>query len=184
MRKLIPAALALVALGSTVAAAQSPVSMKPSIFAGVALPTGDNSNGLNTGFTAGAAVDLGGLLLPVGLRAEGSYSYFGLKDDGLGDTGNVSDVSGRINAVFGIPSLVIKPYVIGGIGLYHVMTSLNSSINGNFSDSNNKFGWNIGAGIDLPLVGFAARLEARYHSVSMDTGGNYTYVPITLGIRF
>ena len=184
MRKLIPAAaLALVALGSAVAPAQSVVSMKPSIFAGVALPTGDNT-GLNTGVTAGAAVDLGGLMLPVGLRAEGSYSYFGLKDDGLGDTGNVSDVSGRINAVFGIPSLIISPYLIGGIGLYHVMTSFTSPSAGSFSDSNNKFGWNIGAGIDLPLVGFAARLEARYHSVSMDTGGNYTYVPITLGIRF
>jgi opacity protein-like surface antigen len=182
MRKLIPA-LALVALGSAAAAAQSPVSMKPSIFAGVALPTGDNSNGLNTGFTAGAAVDLGAPLVPVGLRAEGSYSYFGLKDDLQGDTGNSSDVSGRINAVLSIPSIVLTPYLIGGIGIYHLMTSQNSAINGNFSDSSNNFGWNIGAGIDLPLVGFAARLEARYHSVSTDFG-NYTYVPITLGIRF
>ena len=100
----------------------------------------------------------------------------------LGATGNSSDVSGRINAVLGIPSIIVSPYLIGGLGIYHLMSS-GSSSGVTSSASTNKFGWNIGAGIDLPLLVFAGRLEARYHSVSTD-GGNYAYVPVTVGIRF
>ena len=186
MRTLFSVALlALVTLGSEVGSAQSIVTIKPSIFAGAAFPTGDNRNALNTGFTAGAGADLGALLLPIGLRADASYTQFGLKNNGSGSTGNSSDVSGRINAVLGIPSIVVSPYLIGGVGFYHIMTSVLAPVlnGGSLSGSSNKFGWNIGAGIDLPLIAFAGRLEARYHSVSTD-GGRYTYLPVTVGIRF
>jgi opacity protein-like surface antigen len=181
MRKLLPAAvLALVALGSEVASAQS---FKPSVFGSVVLPTGDIGNSLNTGFMAGAAADVS-LSMPVSWRAEASYARFGLKNDGAGDTGNSSDVSGRINAVFSLPSMGVSPYIIGGGGLYHVMTSVTSPTFGNADVSSNRFGWNVGAGIDMQVASIPARIEARYHSVSMDGGSKYTYMPITFGIRF
>lgn len=182
MRKLLPAAvLALVALGSQVASAQS---FKPSVFGSVVLPTGDAGNSFNTGFMAGAAADVG-LSMPVSWRAEASYARFGLKNDGSGDAGNSSDVSGRINAVFSLPSMGVSPYIIGGGGLYHVMSSFTSpSLNGPVDLSSNRFGWNVGAGIDMQVASIPARIEARYHSVSMDGGGKYTYMPITFGIRF
>lgn len=185
MTKLLPAsvfALATVAAMAThTAAAQSPISLRSSIFAGPAFPTGDNKNALNTGFTGGAAVDVGAPLLPLGLRADASYTYFGLQS-GSGFSGNSSDVSGRINAVLGIPMLIVSPYVIGGLGMYHLMSSASYGGLGG-SGSTNKTGWNIGAGIDLPLLVFSARIEARYHNVST-SGGSYTYLPVTVGIRF
>jgi opacity protein-like surface antigen len=181
MRKLLPAAvLALVAFGTEVASAQS---FKPSVFGSVVLPTGDIGNSLNTGFMAGAAADVS-LSMPVSWRAEASYARFGLKNDGSGDTGSSSDVSGRINAVFSLPSMGVSPYIIGGGGLYHVMTSFTSPGVVSADLSSNRFGWNVGAGIDMQVASVPARIEARYHSVSMDGGGKYTYMPITFGIRF
>lgn len=184
MRKLLPAAvLALVALGSEVASAQSPMTFKPSVFGSVVVPTGDAGTAFNTGFMAGAAADVG-LSMPVSWRAEASYARFALKNDGAGTTGSSSDVSGRINAVFSLPSMGVSPYIIGGGGLYHVMASVTSPTLGSADVSSNRFGWNVGAGIDMQVASIPARIEARYHSVSMDGGGKYTYMPITFGIRF
>jgi opacity protein-like surface antigen len=76
--------------------------------------------------------------------------------------------------------VLISPYFIAGYGMYHV----SASENGIDSDAQNKMGWNAGVGVDLPLGPIGGRIEARYHSVSMDNGAKYTYMPITFGIRF
>ncbi len=185
MRKLIPvAALALVAIGGEVSSAQtaSTMSFRPSLYAGAAIPTGDIGNSLNTGFTVGGGLDLHTGPSPLSWRGEVSYTRYNAKDDGSGTTGNFSDVSGRVNAVVGMPATGFAPYLIGGVGIYHLSASETNS-GFTLSTSDNKFGWNIGAGVDMPIGDIAGRLEVRYNSVSED-GGNYTYVPITFGIRF
>jgi opacity protein-like surface antigen len=184
MRKLIAVAgVALVAAGSGVAGAQTPVTFAPSVNVGVAFPTGDTGDGLNTGFTVGVGLDAHVPTMPVSWRAEAQYTRFGASDDGSnGVDASLSDVSGRINAVLPLPATGMGPYLIGGIGIYHVKATASQN-NVSISTSDNKFGWNIGAGLDLPLGTFKGRIEARYHSVSMD-GGNYTYVPVTIGFRF
>jgi outer membrane protein with beta-barrel domain len=185
MRKLIPvAALALVAIGGEVSSAQtaSPMKFSPSLYAGAAIPTGDLGDALNTGFTVGGGLDLHTGPSPLSWRGEVAYTRYTAKDDGSGFDEHFSDLSGRVNAVLGMPATGFAPYVIGGVGLYHLTASASG---GGFtgSASDNKFGWNIGAGIDMPIGEIAGRLEVRYHRVSEDNG-SYTYVPITFGIRF
>jgi len=179
MRKfLVPGALALLFGGATVAQAQVPSvvpSLKPSLYAGIALPTGDFKTGMNSGYTLGGALDLTLPASPVAFRGEGSYTSF----DASGGGAKTSDASGRVNLVLPMHMIVATPYLIGGVGYYHVT----SDVTGFGSASENKIGYNVGAGIDLPLGVMAARIEARYHHVSLD-GGSYTYVPITFGIRF
>jgi opacity protein-like surface antigen len=179
------AALALVALCGEVGSAQTstPITFQPSLYAGVALPTGDNSNFLNSGFTIGGGLDLHTMTAPLSWRAEVSYTRFGVQDNGFGVNEHLSDVSGRANAVLSVPGMGLSPYLIGGIGAYNVTDTQSDPQFGNTSTSETDFGWNIGAGIDFPIGEIAGRLEVRYHSINMG-GGNLTYVPITFGIRF
>jgi len=174
MRKLIPVvALALVGVAG-VSSAQSPLKFSPSISAGISLPTGDAKNSLNAGYTAGAGLDMGISMVPVGFRADVSYSHLGVNIPGV--TASTNDVSGRLNAVLGLPMVLIHPYFIGGVGMYHISST--------GEDALNKFGWNAGVGMDVPLGPIGGRIEARYNSVSMDNGQKYTYMPVTFGIRF
>ncbi len=71
----------------------------------------------------------------------------------------------------------ISPYFIGGIGIY------NFSIPNSSLDSQSKFGWNAGAGINMPLSGFKTFIEARYHGVSTE-GGTTAWIPISFGVMF
>lgn len=182
MRKtLVGAVLVVLAAGAQTAQAQVPSvvpSVKPSLYAGLAVPTGDFKNSSNSGYTVGGALDLTLPVMPLAWRGEVSYTNFGIKDAFGG--GSTSDVSGRVNAVLPMHLIVATPYIIGGVGYYHVTVSPT----GLGSSSQNKFGFNVGAGIDFPLGLLAARVEARYNHVSMDGGGTYSYVPITFGIRF
>lgn len=185
MRKLIPvAALALVAIGGEVSSAQTatPITFQPSIYAGAALPTGDTGDGLNTGYTIGAGLDIHTMTAPLSWRAEASYTNFGAEGGG----GSISDISGRANAVLSMPTTGFSPYAIGGVGIYHAKASADFGGGVTGSESENDFGWNIGAGIDFPIGEIAGRLEVRYNHVSnvFDSGTAYTYVPITFGIRF
>ena len=50
-------------------------------------------------------------------------------------------------------------------------------------DSETNVGLNGGAGIDIPLSGIGAFVEARYHTVFRD-GENLNMLPVTVGIRF
>jgi opacity protein-like surface antigen len=179
MRKfLVPGALVLLFGGAQVAQAQIPSvvpSVKPSLYAGIALPTGDFKTGFNSGYTVGGALDLTLPVMPIAWRGEASYTSFNATNGGE----KFSDASGRVNIVLPMHLIVATPYIIGGVGYYHVKDDVDAL--GSFSQ--NKFGYNVGAGIDLPLGVMAARIEARYHHVSLDNG-SYTYVPITFGIRF
>jgi len=175
MRKLIPVvALALVAVAGEASSAQSPVTFQPSINAGISLPTGTLSSSFNTGYTAGAALDMHFAVVPLGWRAEASYTHMGLNIPGV--TAATNDVSGRLNAVLHLPMVLVSPYVIGGFGMYHVSST--------GSASETKPGWNAGLGFDVPLGPIGGRIEARYHSISADNGQRYTYMPITFGVRF
>ena len=178
MRKLIPVvALALVAVAGETSTAQSPLKFSPSINAGVSVPTGTYANQFNTGYTAGAALDMGISMVPVGFRVEASYTHMGINTGIAGVDAHTNDVAGRLDAVLHLPLLLISPYAIGGVGMYHVSASGAPS-------AQNKFGWNAGLGFDVPLGPIGGRVEARYNSVSMDGGQKYTYMPITFGIRF
>lgn len=170
--------------------------------AGVSFPQGDMGEGLNTGFIVAGAVNLRPVNMPVGFRVEALYTRFGTDSyDMDGDygsvkaSGNVSMLAGSGNVVLGIPTAsAVRPYLIGGLGLYHIKGSVKLSIdcpecedfgNGSFnmSDSENKFGLNAGGGVEFRMGTLRSFVEARFHSVFTEEK-NANFIPITVGVRF
>jgi opacity protein-like surface antigen len=86
-----------------------------------------------------------------------------------------------VNAVYSLPlpAPILTPYAIAGIGMYDVRTSPTTGS----STSKTGFGYNIGAGIKLPLVALNAFVEARYHHVNQGNG-SVSFVPVTVGVMF
>jgi len=164
------------------ARAQSIIS-KPIQFgvaAGVAIPSGDLSGngGVNTGFTGTGIIGFSPTMIPLGVRVEGSYSR--MAASGGGGDAHFTSVTG--NLLYKFPSVAISPYVIGGAGWYNA--AVTSTGFGTFSE--NHFGWNLGAGIEMPLSGFDTFLEARYNKVVINNGGagSVAFIPIVFGIMF
>ncbi|HYC51320.1 MAG TPA: outer membrane beta-barrel protein [Gemmatimonadaceae bacterium] len=144
-----------------------------SLAAGASLPMGDaaeDPNGLKMGYNATVGLGFKPLLVPVGLRVEGMFNSFEV--DG-------ADVSQRVLGLTGNATYTILPqlYAIGGIGMYNSKASVAGS------ESSTDFGFNIGAGVNIPLTGFGTYVEARYHHIPVE-GGSFQFVPITFGIKF
>ena len=175
LRHLVPAAGAI-ALCATAASAQvgRPVSL--GISGGASIPTGSLGDGLESGFNVGGLLQVSPPASPLGLRLEGGYHRF---DYANGGNGNTRVIDGIANGVVRLPGQVVRPYLIAGVGAYNV----GGEVAGVDLDSETNMGLNGGVGIDLPLSGLAAFVEARYHTIFRD-GENLNMVPVTVGIRF
>lgn len=182
-RSLFAVALWGMALVSLPFAARAQVSTiaKPfqfGIAAGAALPMSTLSDFYQTGFNGTVTVGLHPQMIPLGIRVDGAYNQFSAKSGTLGGSIHIASVTG--NLVYSIPSEIIAPYLIGGAGFYNapiVISALGSS------GTNNKFGWNLGGGIKMPLSGFDTFLEARYNQVQ-GNGVSFKFIPITFGLMF
>jgi hypothetical protein len=179
IRLLVPVAMLLLAAGA--AGAQIP---SITIFGGAVMPTGDAGDGLNAGFTAGAAVDVHMPVTPFGLRAEGSYSRFGLQGlTGSGVDAHTSDLGFNLNAVMTLVHLpLLKPYITAGPSYSNLKVSASDGTNRG-SASEGHWGYNAAGGIDFGLGPIGMRMDVRYKHISVD-GGSWTSVPLTLGFRF
>ena len=190
---------ATAAMMLTAGAAQAQVARPFSVgvAGGVSMPMGDLNTGVNTGFNLAASVGYKPVMLPFGIRIEGAWDQFGLDKSGLdaedadaGVDGHVRSLSLTANAIVDIPnSTPVKPYLIGGLGLYRVNISASADAGDGTltatSDAENKFGFNVGAGIRMPLGALDTYIEARYHQVqSVSFTDNFRFIPITFGIRF
>jgi hypothetical protein len=143
---------------------------------GAAVPTSDLGDISNTGWNVSGHLGLNPKLIPLGIRIDGGYSRFGFKQGVDGDI-HFGNVTG--NLVYKLPAVTILPYFIGGAGWYHV----GASVPGFFSGSNNKFGWNAGGGINMPLSGFDTFVEAKYTQIQTE-GNSVKFIPITFGVMF
>lgn len=178
MRKIvgIAALVALTVMGASVAQAQKPVTF--GVAAGASFPMGDFQKAVNMGFNGTALLGFSAPSIPLSFRAEGAINQFGFKQ---GVNGNARILSLTGNAAYSFPtSTPVKPYIIGGAGLYNTKANISGLSS---SSSNNKFGFNAGAGIKLPLSGFDTFLEARYNRISTD-GGSTSFLPVTFGVMF
>ena len=185
MKKSITMLLSLAAVATiaspVVAQAQVSNPLKFAIFGGAALPSGNTSDGLKTGYTVGGAVDLRAPLMPMGLRGELTYAR--LNDKQFNDV-NMTDFGGNANAVFWLPSAgtPLTAYLTGGPSYSRIGFNAGSSATG--SASENHWGFNVGAGIDFGLSGLSTRLDVRYKQISVGDGESYKSIPITFGIVF
>lgn len=178
-RFIIPTLATAVAMAAAAPGANSQSSSNPFQIggaAGIAFPTGDLGTFTNTGYNVTLAVGYNPAASPIGLRFEAAYNEFGFQGGG----GNMNIPAFTANAVFALPASGFTPYVIGGGGLYRVGAS---TAFGNPS-SENRFGFNAGAGVKLPLSSsFETFVEARYNYVSVN-GGSLSFIPVTVGIMW
>lgn len=172
-RTLIPSLIAA-SLLPAIAGAQASFG----VAAGASIPVGDFGDAVNTGYHAMAVMNLSAPLSPVGFRLDGMFNEFDFKGGGS-DKDRTWAVTG--NVLFNTGTAVVaSPYLIGGGGWYHNTIKVSGPLGGSQSDDN--FGFNVGAGLRIPLTGFSAFVEARYHKMLGDT--HVQFIPITFGINF
>ncbi|HEY8311926.1 MAG TPA: outer membrane beta-barrel protein [Gemmatimonadaceae bacterium] len=204
-------AVATLLTATTIAHAQGltpltrPISI--GISGGVALPSGELSNGRSSGFTGtNTGYDITGSVgfalpvVPFGLRVDASYNKFGTKGLSFlelaplgtavvsplgpipsGYNADVRVMAFTANVVYPVPlvAAVIRPYLIAGAGIYNVVQE--PFIGDSYSQTN--AGYDLGAGATLPLGAFHAFVEARYHRVNQHSGSN-AFIPVTMGVMF
>lgn len=163
-------------VSATAHAQQRPISV--GLAGGVSLPQGDLADGVNTGWHALATVALSTLMQPIGLRLDIAYNRF---DFDVGD-GNQSVASATLNATYRLPmtNSPMSPYLISGLGAYRSECSVDVVA----CDATTKFGWNVGLGAKLYLLGFRSFIEARYHSTNGSNDNDIGYFPLTFGLLF
>jgi len=171
---MIMALLAMVVVCRPVAAQLGIMPIHIGAALGGAFPLSDFGNAFSTGFNVTGTIAVTPPLIPVGFRGDVVYNHFGSK----GASNATAKIAGAsANAIFGMPGVIITPYVIGGIGYYHVSSSLTGTT------ASNHFGFNAGAGLNVPLLVFKAFVEARYNRIS-ESGGSTSFVPVTVGVMF
>ena len=172
--------LSLLVLGAIAAAPSTlhaQVSTGFSVAGGLALPQSDFGKNLESGYNVALGLNIGAILLPVGVRLEGGYNGFKSKNLTVG-TADTRIISGTANVTLGMG----MPYLIGGLGYYDGKTTYSGGALGTASGSSGSMGFNGGAGIRLPLGVMTTFVEARYHK--MTGGDKASYIPITFGIQF
>lgn len=171
-------AVACIAVAASGAQAQAYNPFEIGASGGVAFPTGDLSNRVNTGYNIAIVGGYHSQYSPIGVRAEAAWNQFGLSNT----NGNINIPAFTGNVEFSLPlGTSFSPYVIGGAGLYRPSADLSGV---GSSNAENDFGWNIGGGIKLPFsTSFKTFIEARYNAVSVN-GGTLSFVPLTFGVLF
>jgi hypothetical protein len=173
-------AVSLLFVGASTADAQFASPIRFNVHAGAAVPVGDLADDdpvtggfAELGFRIGAGLELRPPLSPVGLRFDGAYDRMGIEDTDFSWT--IWSITA--NAV--LSPMVSPLYFIGGLGMYG--TDITGE--GVDTDSETDLGFNLGAGLSLPLTGFSTFIEARWHTINIE-GDNISYIPIVFGIRF
>jgi hypothetical protein len=169
------AALAALAAASSTSSAQSTKPVSLGISAGAAIPISDFGDAYSTGWNGTVSLGFNSVGTPVGFRIDGMYNSFSAKDGvTLADT---KIAAGTANIVYALPGTGIRPYLIGGAGIYGLKYDDPSR------DWQTKLGLNGGVGASFPLSGFNTFVEARLHHVFSDNVATQI-IPITFGISF
>ena len=166
---------------------------------GLMAPVGDyhataSGQGFNTAWHGLALLAFKLPALPVGFRIDATYGA-NSANDRLKDTlsaalGQPTDEKTKLAGVSvnvtypASSSAPVRPYAIGGVGLYH--TTISTSTSASTGDrAATKLAWNLGGGLAFALRGVTLFFEARYVNVAAVSGlPRTTFLPFTTGIRF
>lgn len=193
----VAGALVMAALGWATGAAQG-LHPQFGIGMGLTVPVGDyhataRGQGFNSAWQGLALMVLKPPSLPVGLRVDASYSGNSANEQLKGDltsaVGQPSDektklLGASLNVTYPASSAArVKPFVIGGIGLYH--TTLSTTIGTSTTqESATKLAWNLGGGVVYGVGGVVLFVEARYVNVAAVSGfPRVTFLPLAAGVR-
>jgi hypothetical protein len=126
-------------------------------------------------------------VLPISIRLEGQYDEFSTPLSTYEDR----VYSATANAQYTIAFPFIHPYLIGGVGYYHLADQYfnPNQAPGNPDEINanlNGAGINGGAGLRSGIGGFGVFAEWRYHYIFAggpgNTTGHVSYAPFTFGV--
>jgi hypothetical protein len=191
------ALMALVTATSPLAAQKTGIGFGASI--GANLPNGEFADGAKTGLVANGFVGVG--TGRFGLRGELFWSRSDLDNafirkvgnnvlpsEGLGTvTGNVNLVGAAANLVLPLMQSVVRPYLIGGVGVYNrrVSQDVSGTIDEfqNLRDEQTDVGYNGGIGLSIGGLGPSFFVEARYVSVAT-TPDKTKFIPVVVGFSF
>src|SRR5256886_10536113 len=166
---------------------------------GLLAPVGDyhataGGQGFNTAWQGLALLAFKLPALPVGFRIDATYGA-NSANDRLKDTlsaalGQPTDEKTKLAGVSvnvtypAARSAPVRPYAIGGVGLYH--TTISTSTSASTGDrAATKLAWDLGGGLAFALRGVTLFFEARYVNVAAVSGlPRTTFLPFTTGIRF
>ncbi len=190
--------VALAVLGaSPVAAQKTGLGFGASVGANV--PNGEFADGAQTGLVANGFVGIG--TGRFGLRGELFWSRSDLDNafirkvgnavlpsDGIGDvSGNVNMIGASANLVLPLTQSMVKPYVIGGIGVYRrrVAQDIGGTVDEfkSLRETQTDVGYNGGVGLSIGGAGPSVFIEARYFSVAT-TPDRTKFVPVVIGFSF
>ena len=192
MRITVRAIAGLVVLCLTPLAASAQVGLAQrfvtvGVGGGMSVPVNDAGTAFNNGFHMQGFARLNMPSLPVMPRFDLNFSRFDLNEAQLGIPGPSQILSGLANLQMTVlPLGPVRPYVIAGLGAYHLKTETEgispSSI------SNTRFGINGGAGVALRLGRINGFVEGRVDNVFTEKGmideDQIQVVPVTFGLTF
>lgn len=169
IRKLLVPGLLLGAALAQPAAAQTVLPFSFEARGGVALPQGDFSDVVGTGFSVGGTVHY--RVAPmVGIYGGFEYAKFTTNDDSEDLNSDITDSGFRLGARFAIPlggMTGVSPWLEGGATLNQ--TSINLSDDGGASigiDSDRSVGYEVGAGLSFavaPKISITPGVRWRSH---------------------
>lgn len=189
--------VAIFALSSPLTAQKAGIGFGASV--GANMPNGEFADGAKTGLVANGFVGLG--TGRFGVRGELFWSRSDLDNafirkagnavlpsNGIGDvSGNVNLIGASANLVLSLTQSVIRPYAIGGVGVYRrrVSQDISGTIDEfrSLRDTQTDVGYNGGLGIAIGGIGPSFFIEARYHSVAT-TPEKTKFIPVVVGFTF
>lgn len=178
MKRMVLAVLAVASLaGAGSLAAQG---VRFGVGGGLLLPTGDYKNGDKAGFLAGADGTYWLAGQQIGIRLDASYSQTSEKSGVLAHKTKMIGGLAEVVYAFMTPSDQVRPYVLGGVGLFNVKLSA-----GGADTSETKVAFGGGAGVAFKIGAGSTRLfvEGRYTSVkAFDT--TLPFLGVKAGVRF
>ncbi|HEY6092846.1 MAG TPA: outer membrane beta-barrel protein [Gemmatimonadales bacterium] len=135
-----------------------------------------NTIGDKMGFHLGVGGSFALGTAPVRLRVEGTYTQTSHQ---TGVDGNTKLIGGMVSLVYPFATAgKIKPYILGGVGLYNNKFSANGA-----DTSKTGVGFGGGAGLRFPMASASVFVEARYLTMkAFDL--TWAQLPVTVGLSF
>ncbi len=151
------------------------------------LPDGLASGGLGYNILAGASVPA--LVLPVAIRVDAMFD----EQTAPQSPNRLQVYSATVNLMYGVHFLMVEPYIIGGVGYYHMLSryldlDVSPTSSPEVQVTTNGFGLNAGFGLKAGLGRIAIFGEWRYNqifaTVPNSQYGVTSYAPFTIGVTF
>ena len=186
----VPKTVAALALGMLMSASSLHAQgAEFTLGGGLGIPLSDFDDVAKLGWHGLAGVSFVPTGWPVGIQVDGQYQQYKLDEDVVGP-GSLKDrlIMGTANVVYKFNTAEgsrLRPYLIGGAGVYNLKTTGSSDI-GNVLDTDNsetKFGLNAGAGFDFKAGSAGLFIEGRFHDVFFSDEPDLRFIPITVGVR-